>query len=433
MVNGYAILGFGIYIGLFYLTGGFLHLFDFIIGILIPLIAIYLLLIYPFIVIVMIRLHDRHRKFWIIPLFMGLFAMASLTLPFVGIPQSVREGDSQFQAVFGENYMDSIPYSIKTHFRARPFNLWDLLNFHDTFDCNYTKDCGPYLTVPIYNDSFYFDYYCPTTGEGPFPTIINIHGGGWVIGNKGIGNVPQISRYLAQQGYAVFDIQYGLYQLPQDQSIGRWVRRINNLMGRPPANKSYIISEMAVQILGNFTDYLVAHAAHYKVNTSCVYVMGRSAGAQLTGLFLGFNSTYKHIFNNTLKLKGLILFYPPANMTALAQSATNDPMFGSFFEDIIGGTPEINVSLYRNLSPIHLVDESAPPCLILQGHYDMLPLSDAYNLQVRFQQFNRTAILVTFPFQGHAFDLVFNSPGGQVSTYYVERFLAATQYISIQF
>jgi acetyl esterase/lipase len=431
LINGYAILGFGVYIGIFYLTGGFLGIFDFIIGILVPLIAIYLLIIYAIIIIVMIRLHNRNRKFWLVALFMGIFTMGSLILPFVGIPQTVRETDSQFQAVFQDNYMDMIPSSLKSNFRATPFNLWDLLNSPEDFDCNLTKDCGPYLTVPVYNDEFYFDYYCPTTGDGPFPTIINIHGGAWVIGNKGMGNAPQFTRYLAHQGYAVFDIQYGLHLLSQDNSFGRLTTWANQIMGRSAQNKSYTISEMAVQVLGNFTDYLVAHAVEYKVNTSCVYVMGRSAGAQLTGLFLGYNSTYKHLFNDTLKLKGLVLFYPPANMTALAQSSTSNPLFGSFFEELIGGTPENNISLYQDVSPIHLVDESAPPCLILQGKYDMLPISESYHLKEKLESLNRTAILVSFPFQGHAFDLVINSPGGQVSTYYVERFLAATQYISV--
>ncbi|MDH4215198.1 MAG: hypothetical protein OEV85_14885, partial [Candidatus Thorarchaeota archaeon] len=32
-------------------------------------------------------------------------------------------------------------------------------------------------------DSFYFDWYRPT-GEGPFPVIISLHGGAWVIGNR---------------------------------------------------------------------------------------------------------------------------------------------------------------------------------------------------------------------------------------------------------
>jgi acetyl esterase/lipase len=349
-------------------------------------------------------------------------------MPFVGIPQTRAQGDSQFEEVFGADYMDHIPASLKAHFQPNAFDFWDLYNFHDDFECNYTKDCGPYLTEPGYNDEFYFDYLCPKTGDGPFPTIINIHGGGWVIGNKGFGNAPQFSRYLAQQGYAVFDIQYGLYKLAEGSFIGDGIAWINKLMGRAPQNKSYTMPEMAVQILGNFTDYLVAHAAEYKVNLSSVYVMGRSAGAHLTGLFLGYNSTYKHIFNHSISLKGLILFYCPANLTALTLTSLNDPLFGSFFEQIIGGTPTANASLYEDLSPLSLVNESAPPCLILHGHYDMLPLSAAYDLQDRLLYYNRTAILLTFPYQGHAFDLSFNSPGGQVSTYYIERFLAATQY-----
>ena len=106
-------------------------------------------------------------------------------------------------------------------------------------------------------------------------------------------------------------------------------------------------------------------------------------------------------------------------------------MINSFFEMVAGGNPVDNASLFDDLSPISLVDAAAPPCLILQGHYDLLPLSEAQDLQTQIQSFGRPAILVEFPYQGHAFDLVFNAPGGQVSTYYIERFLAATQYIPV--
>ena len=84
--------------------------------------------------------------------------------------------------------------------------------------------------------------------------IINIHGGGWIIGNKGFENRPTASRYLAQQGYAVFDIQYGLARFPDEPLIDNALGWVQKVLGRELLNKSYTMSEMAVQILGNFTD-----------------------------------------------------------------------------------------------------------------------------------------------------------------------------------
>jgi hypothetical protein len=49
---------------------------------------------------------------------------------------------------------------------------------------------------------------------GQNSTLIRIHGGGWVSGDKGGSNMVQMNKYFAAQGYIVFDIQYGLYDSP---------------------------------------------------------------------------------------------------------------------------------------------------------------------------------------------------------------------------
>ncbi len=433
LIAGYIILLFGLYTAFLVVTGG-LTLVGTLVMCLVPILAIYSFLIYPIIIIAMVRLHHRNTKVWLIPIILGIVIITFNILPFTGISKTVKEGNTQFETIFGANYMEKIPESLKSKFKSTPFDLWQMYNSHENFPCNVTKDCGPYLTIPEYNDSFYFDYYCPPSGDGPFPTIINIHGGAWIIGNKGSENRPMASRYFASQGYCVFDIQYGLGHFPEDPTIENLLRFIQGFLGRDMLNKSYTIPEIALQVVGNFTDYLAAHAAEYKVNTSCIYVTGNSAGGHLTGLFLGWNNTYRNVFNQTLKLKGLMLFYCPANMTHLYLTHVNDPLgklvnLETYMTKIFGGTPEANKSLFDAISPVKLVDASAPPCLIMHGEKDnMVPFVEALQLKQALDAAGRPAILLTFPFQGHAFDYSFNSYGGQVSLYFMERFLAATQY-----
>ena len=43
---------------------------------------------------------------------------------------------------------------------------------------------------------------------GPHPMVVNIHGGGWIIGSK--EQDEALCRYVAQQGYTVFNINYRL-------------------------------------------------------------------------------------------------------------------------------------------------------------------------------------------------------------------------------
>jgi acetyl esterase/lipase len=53
------------------------------------------------------------------------------------------------------------------------------------------------------------DLYLPETGEGPFPVIVNLHGGGFAIGDKRDIHVLPILKGL-ENGYAVASVNYRL-------------------------------------------------------------------------------------------------------------------------------------------------------------------------------------------------------------------------------
>lgn len=64
----------------------------------------------------------------------------------------------------------------------------------------------------IYSDSdvktCVLDYYYPTDEKGPFPVIINIHGGGFTAGGKEFRR--GLCTWYATQGFFVFNVNYGL-------------------------------------------------------------------------------------------------------------------------------------------------------------------------------------------------------------------------------
>jgi len=53
------------------------------------------------------------------------------------------------------------------------------------------------------------DIYLPETGEGPFPLLMYIHGGGWMIGNKRLCFIDSVIDAL-DYGYAVASLDYRL-------------------------------------------------------------------------------------------------------------------------------------------------------------------------------------------------------------------------------
>ena len=53
------------------------------------------------------------------------------------------------------------------------------------------------------------DVYLPDEGDGPFPLIIYVHGGGWSMGSKREGALPCIIDAI-KYGYAVISVDYRL-------------------------------------------------------------------------------------------------------------------------------------------------------------------------------------------------------------------------------
>jgi len=395
-----------------------------------------------FIIVIAVGLHDRTKKLWLIAVIIGSIAMITNSLPLLaGIPEPINSAEQQFRAAFGDNYMDLIKPELRAKLRATPFEFWRMYNGIDNLEgkYNFTPDADYYYEDPVSHDRFYFDYYSPRTGTGPFPVLINIHGGAWTLGNKGVENLVFYSRYFASQGYVVFDIQYGLAHFPGDKVFGvevdPLISQVQGLLGRSLTNKCYSIPEMIVQVVGNFTDYLAAHATEYKANLSCVFITGYSAGGHLTNCFIGWNTTWRNVFNHSLKIRGIIPRYGPTDFEEMYNVHTHDnilgldPNFAVLLEKAFGGNPAKDEAFNRLISPLYYVDKSAPPCLFLQGRQDALaPPSQAYKLKDAYEK-NATNpfILIEFPFVGHMFDTLPTSPAGQIALYYWERFMAIMQ------
>ncbi len=151
-----------------------------------------------------------------------------------------------------------------------------------------------------------FDAFMPEGDPQALPgkgsVLIRIHGGAWMFGDKGPGNVLQMDKYFAAQGYIVFDLQYGLRVTASRMFAGITPKQVRGV---------YSADDM-VQQIGIFTKYLAAHTNEYKANLDSVFISGGSAGGQLTGAVgLGITSRkYPDWFADGIHVRGLIPFYP---------------------------------------------------------------------------------------------------------------------------
>ncbi|WP_294147476.1 alpha/beta hydrolase [uncultured Clostridium sp.] len=97
----------------------------------------------------------------------------------------------------------------------------------------------------------------PNEGEGPYPVIVFIHGGGWLTGDKNHVQTQQIYRLL-YAGYAVCCINYRL----SDEA--KWPLPLHDC-------------KAAVR-------FLRANAAKYNLDTERIGVAGNSAGGHLAAM-----------------------------------------------------------------------------------------------------------------------------------------------------
>ena len=374
----------------------------------IPQITGFLMFLYIPTTLLLLKLTHKNRfKNWnrISILAIGLSLTVLNALPFMSVPVSIQTAENEFNEAYGENWRCSIPQSADNYFLPTQFNLYNYFLGFPHRDCNVETDVLYYDADGI---RLYFDVYYPKGVYSDLPgngsVIIKIHGGGWQAGDKSIGNVLVINRYLASQGYVVFAIQYGLL----DSGGSSYIPTPDNVKG------NFTLHDMVYQI-GNFTKLLeTTYADTYNANLNSVFIMGLSAGGHLTGVIgLGYNDPYfSGNFSNALNIKGIVPIYTP-DFT---------PSF------LLPGNSSSNPLAFEKFTPSNLVDASDPPALIFQGLSDhFVSLDNAERIKSSLNNEGVDCILLTFPFAAHASDLIVGNSYSQVWLYYLERFLYIEQ------
>lgn len=340
----------------------------------------------------------------------GLTSSGLLLTPLLSTPYYIITAEQSFATAFGDNWRDNIDATIERNYfmqsyysapgyflgtRPKDCNVQSQILYMDGSKSNFTQDLGIKL---------YFDTYWPkgdlasTPGKGS--VLIHIHGGGWMLGDKGNYRV-HINKYFAAQGYVVYDIQYGLIRFPVN---------IGGILFTP----DYVVGDFdindLVRHIGNFTNYIADPANPYSANElggdlNSTFIHGGSAGGHLTcATALGISTgLYPQYFNDTLKIKGYIPYYPGNGIPDTVQ---------------MGGDDEL-------INPEKLVNSNSPPCLIFHGTSDGLAcpeISTIFKNAYTTAGNNDIAILWA-PFAGHANDIYFTGYYNQVFTYFMERFM----------
>jgi acetyl esterase len=187
--------------------------------------------------------------------------------------------------------------------------------------------------------SLKMDAWIPA-GEGPFPAVILVHGGGWQSGDKQF-NFKQIFAPLSNAGFAWFSVNYRLapkYRYPA-----------------------------AIDDVVQAIQYVETHAQQYKVDPKRIALSGESAGGHIVAM-IGAR------YQSQLHIAAVVPFYPATDFVALVEGADKtDKAFRGVTQFV--GVSEIDDparKLLREASPITYVHKGMPPYLFVHGTGDEL-------------------------------------------------------------
>ena len=225
-------------------------------------------------------------------------------------------------------------------------------------------------------------------GDGPFPAIVFIHGGGWSGGNRQ-GYRGQIQE-AAKRGYVAVTISYRLMQFDQAKK--------ETTTATPIFPAQIHDAKAAIR-------WLRANAKKYHINPDRIGVTGGSAGGHLS-LLVGLTDPASNLEGDSgnpeqsSRVQAVVNVFGPTEMVGCYEKSSVAWIFRLF----MGGTPSEAAERYKAASPVTYVSKDDPPVLTLHGDQDALvPVEQAKLLDEKMKAAGASHALMIFQGQGHGF------------------------------
>jgi acetyl esterase/lipase len=255
------------------------------------------------------------------------------------------------------------------------------------------------------------DVYRPRSRPTACPTLLQIHGGGWVIGTKNEQGIPLMLQ-LASRGWVCVSVNYRL---------------------SPHATfpDHLIDCKRALQ-------WIREHGAEYGANPDFVVVTGGSAGGHLAALMaLTANEReYQPGFEDVdTSLRGCVAFYGVYDFTDRFGQQRHQGLAALLEKRVMKASLDEAREAYEKASPMSRVHKEAPPFFIIHGDRDTLvPVREAREFFTLLRQHARAPVVYAeIPGAQHAFE-IFPSLRTTFAIHGVERFLAYvySEYLTAQ-
>jgi acetyl esterase/lipase len=213
-------------------------------------------------------------------------------------------------------------------------------------------------------------------GNGPFPAVLCLHGGGWVGGDR--HQMEQTIKVLAAHGYVAVTPDYRL--APAD-----------------PFPAPVEDCKAAVR-------WLRANAARFNVDPDRIGAVGFASGGHLACLLGvteksdGLEGKGGHAAESS-RVQAVACFFGPTDLTRTDWDAEAKE---KNLVPLLGGTPEQVPEAYRKASPMTYARKGSPPFLFVHGTEDTtVPPSHSQNMAEKLRDAGGSARVILVDGEGH--------------------------------
>ena len=235
-------------------------------------------------------------------------------------------------------------------------------------------------------DRHHLDLYLPTNRERPVPVLLQIHGGGWTIGDKREQAKP-LMNLLAANGWACVAANYRL---------------------SPSASFPDHIVDVKRAIA-----WIRAHADEYGFDSDFIAISGGSAGGHLSSLaaLTANDPEFQPGFEDAdTSVAACVPFYGIYDFLDRDGAHARQSMRPFLEKYVMKVSAEDRRDAWAKASPISHVGEDAPPFFVIHGTHDSLALvENARSFVEALRGVSRQPVLYAeLPGAQHAFE-VFHS------------------------